>query len=136
MSQIKYLLDSNICIHLLRRNSQVADRIRQVGWTNCCISEMTVVELFYGAECSQQRDKNIEEVQDFVNSITVLPLASCIREFCSQKARLRREGTMIEDYDLFIGCAAVSNNCIMVTENTKHLSRIQNITIENWVARY
>lgn len=135
MAQQKYLLDSNICIHLMRMNAGVVNKIRQVGWNNCCISEMTVVELYYGAECSQQRDKNMVEVQDFINSITVHPLSSCIREFCSQKAKLRREGKMIEDYDLFIGCTAVSNNCIMVTENTKHLSRIQGITIENWVTR-
>lgn len=135
MAQQKYLLDSNICIHLLRRNEEVINKIREVGWTNCCISEMTVVELFYGAECSQQREKNLAEVQDFINAIEVLPLSSCIREFCSQKARLRREGKMIEDYDLFIGCTAVSNKCIMVTENVKHLSRIEGISIVNWVKR-
>lgn len=135
MAQQKYLLDSNICIHLLRRNAEVISKIRQAGWENCCISEMTVVELYYGAECSQQREKNIEEVGAFVEAMEVLPLSSCIRNFCSQKARMRREGRMIEDYDLFIGCTAASNNCIMVTENAKHLSRIEGITIENWITR-
>lgn len=135
MNTQKYLLDSNICIHLLRKRADVIDGIRRVGWTNCYISEMTVVELFYGAECSQQRDKNMAEVESFVNAMAVLPLSSCIKEFCHQKARLRREGKLIEDYDLFIGCTAVSNNCIMVTENSKHLSRIVGITLENWIHR-
>lgn len=135
MAQQKYLLDSNICIHLLRNNTDVAKAIKDVGWSNCCISEMTVVELFYGAECSQQRAKNLFEVESFVNAITILPLSSCIREFCAQKARLRREGKLIEDYDLFIGCTAVANGCIMVSENIKHLSRITNITVENWIKR-
>lgn len=96
---------------------------------------MTVVELFYGAESSMYKEQNIKEVEDFVSSITVLPLSSCIREFCRQKAKLRKEGNLIEDYDLFIGCTAVSNRCIMVSENHKHLLRIEGITLENWVER-
>lgn len=135
MERTEFLLDSNICIHLLRRNSDVINRIKQVGWNNCCISEMTVVELFYGAECSQQREKNISEVEDFVSSLKVYPLSTCIREFCAQKARLRNEGKMIEDYDLFIGCTATANNLVMVSENVKHLSRIDGIRLENWISR-
>lgn len=132
---MKYLLDSNICIHLLRRRTEVIEMVQRVKWSNCCISEMTVVELFYGAESSMYKEQNIKEVEDFVSSITVLPLSSCIREFCRQKAKLRKEGNLIEDYDLFIGCTAVSNRCIMVSENHKHLSRIEGITLENWVER-
>lgn len=135
MSGQKYLLDSNICIHLLRKRAEVIDGIKRVGWSNCYISEMTVVELFYGAECSQQRDRNMAEVESFVNAMNVLPLSSCIKEFCHQKAKLRTEGKLIEDYDLFIGCTAVSNSCVMVTENSKHMSRIEGITIENWIRR-
>lgn len=51
--ELKYLLDSNICIHLLRNRAEVVEAISKVGWNNCCISELTVVELYYGAECSQ-----------------------------------------------------------------------------------
>lgn len=132
---MKYLLDSNICIHLLRQRTEVIRAIQRVKWSNCCISEMTVVELFYGAESSMQKEQNLKEVEDFVNSITVLPLSSCIREFCRQKAKLRKDGKLIEDYDLFIGCTAVSNGCVMVSENHKHLSRIDGISLENWVER-
>lgn len=96
---------------------------------------MTIVELFYGAECSQQREKNIFEVNEFISNINVHPLSTCIREFCFQKAKMRKEGRMIEDYDLFIGCTALVNNCVLVTENIKHLSRIQGLTIENWITR-
>lgn len=135
MENKKYLLDSNICIHLLRNREEVIEGIRRIGWENCCISEMTVVELFYGAECSQQKEKNIIEVEALVKSLIVFPLSSCIREFCRQKAELRRRGQLIEDYDLFIGCTAVANNCIMVTENQKHLARIDGILIENWMQK-
>lgn len=42
-------------------------------------------------------------------------------------------GQSIEDFDLLIGCTAVSDNLIMVTNNAKHYSRIKDIRIENWV---
>lgn len=135
MANKKYLLDSNICIHLLRNRKDIIEKITEVGWNNCYISELTVVELFYGAECSSMPKENYEEVEAFVNTITVLPISSCIREFCRQKAILRKQGLLIEDFDMFIGCTAVANNCTIVTENVKHLSRIEGIDIENWVKR-
>ena len=52
-----------------------------------------------------------------------------------KKARLRKSGTMISDLDLFIGCTAVENELIMVTENTSEFERISGIKIENWVDR-
>ena len=48
MEKCKYLLDSNICIHLLRGKKDVYERLLQVEWKNCCISEITVIELLYG----------------------------------------------------------------------------------------
>ena len=87
----RYLLDSNICIHLLRGNASVRDAIQRVGWRNCCISELTVVELFYGAECSAQKERNIAEVEAFIEDVDVIPLNSHIREFCAQKAAMRKE---------------------------------------------
>jgi tRNA(fMet)-specific endonuclease VapC len=52
-----------------------------------------------------------------------------------EKSRLRKSGEMISDLDLFIGCTAVENNLIMVTENTSEFKRISDIKIENWVNR-
>ncbi len=131
----RYLLDSNICIHLLRGNVSVRDAIQRVGWRNCCISELTVVELFYGAECSAQKERNIAEVEAFIEDVDVIPLNSHIREFCAQKAAMRKEGAMIEDFDLFIATAAKSSRCVLVTENVRHMSRVEGVEIENWVDR-
>lgn len=131
----KYILDSNICIHLLRNRKEVVDSIARVGWNMCCISELTVVELYYGAECSSNPEENRKQVESFVADIDVLPFSLCIQEFCRQKARLRSMGMLIEDFDLFIGSMAIATGYTLVTENTKHLSRLQGITLENWVRR-
>ena len=67
--------------------------------------------------------------------IKVIPLSSALCCYARGKAALYSQGTPIEDLDLFIGCTAVANQMIMVTENKKHLERIPNIEIENWVHR-
>lgn len=131
----KYLLDSNICIHLLRNRKEVIDAISSVGWDMCCISELSVVELLYGAECSNNPEQNRMEVKSFVKDMEIIPFNVSIEEFCRQKARLRTQGMLIEDFDLFIGSTAVATGYTLVTENVKHLSRLQGITIENWVKR-
>lgn len=131
----KYLLDSNICIHLLRNRAEIVEAIGRIGWKNCCISELTVVELYYGAECSKDPSRNRAVVDSFLADIEIVPFSLCINEFCKQKARLRALGTLIEDFDLFIGSTAVALGHILVTENVKHLSRLNGIVLENWVNR-
>ncbi len=129
----KYLLDSNICIYILRDQKGMREQLQRVGWHSCCISEMTVAELLYGAECSNAVDENIKEVLSFCADMEVVPVGVALSEYASQKAKLRRKGTLIDDIDLFIGATAVATDCIMVTENVKHLNRIENIQIENWL---
>lgn len=129
----KYLLDSNICIYILRDKKGMRDRLRKVGWHNCCISEMTVAELLYGAECSNAVESNKKEVLSFCADMKIISVGIALGEYAIQKARLRKQGILIDDLDLFIGCTAVVSKCIMVTENVKHLNRIEHIHIENWV---
>ena len=111
----RYLLDTNICVHF--------------------ISEVTVAELLFGAERSNNVERNLQLVTDFCQDIKVIPLSSALCCYARSKAALYSQGTPIEDLDLFIGCTAVANQMIMVTENKKYLERIPNIEIENWVHR-
>jgi tRNA(fMet)-specific endonuclease VapC len=52
--------------------------------------------------------------------------------YAKQKARLRKTGNMIDDFDLLIGCSALKNGLILVTNNENHFDRIENIRMENW----
>lgn len=80
-------------------------------------------------------EKNRELVKGLLSTIEIIPFGVCIEEFCIQKGRLRQLGLLIEDFDLLIGCTSVAIGCVMVSENIKHLSRIANIELENWVVR-
>ena len=69
----KYLLDSNIFIHILRRRPEVRQQIERVGWENCCIAEPSIVELLYGAECKgeAQISKLVEGMESHFNRLLI-----------------------------------------------------------------
>ncbi len=134
----KYLLDTNICIFLLRGKYDVDKKIDSVGLENCYISEITVAELKYGAELGRRSGlKNRQRSLDkFLASIHVLPITGTLDLFASEKARLRLAGTPADDnFDLLIGCSAIVHNMIMVTENLKDFKNFLKIRLENWIER-
>lgn len=45
---------------------------------------------------------------------------------------LRQKGMMIENSDIMIGATAIVNDMVLVTENVKHLGRLNGISIETW----
>ena len=134
----RYLLDTNICIFLLRGQYDIAKRLDEVGLENCYISEITEAELKYGAELGRRKGlkQRTEQLQEFLASIHVLPIGDAIDLYASEKARLRLAGTPVDDdFDLLIGCTAIVNDMVMVTENFKHFKHFADIRLENWVER-
>lgn len=132
---MKFLLDTNICIHFLRGNFGLIEKFEELGTENFAISEITFAELVFGAENSINPKKNLELIEVFTDQIVILPIFGAIYLYGKEKARLRSKGLMISDFDLLIGCTAVDKDLIMVTENLKEFERISEIQLENWVKR-
>jgi tRNA(fMet)-specific endonuclease VapC len=132
---MKYLLDTNICVHFLRGKFELINKFREIGIENCAISEITFAELVFGAENSSNPEKNLELIEAFTNRLIILPIFNAIPLYAKEKARLRTKGKMISDFDLLIGCTAIEKGMMLVTENQKEFERITNIKIENWVVR-
>ncbi len=131
----KYLLDTNICIYFLKGKYHLNSQLKKIGFRNCCISEVTLAELKYGAECSDRITDNMKMVNDFAKEIVIVPIFNALDIYAKEKARLRKTGNLIDDFDILIGATAVANDLILVTENEKHLNRLSKIRIENWVNR-
>ncbi|WP_442794592.1 type II toxin-antitoxin system VapC family toxin [Pelobium manganitolerans] len=132
---MKYLLDSNICIHFFRGKYGIIDKLDKVGLENCAISEITLAELVFGAEKSANPIKNHNLIEQLISQLSILPIFDAIPMYGREKVRLQKLGKVISDFDLLIGCTAIENNMIMVTENIKEFERIEKIKIENWVNR-
>ena len=132
----QYLLDTNICVFLLRGQYDVDKKIDEVGLENCHISEITMAELKYGAELGRKKGikQRAQGLDSFLSSIQILPISNAIDLYASEKARLRLAGTPADDdFDLLIGCTAIANDLIMVTENIKDFKNFSNIKLENWI---
>ena len=133
----KYLLDTNICVHFLKGEFNLQNKIDEVGFENCFISELTIAELLFGVENSAEsrKEQNRKNVNNLKLSfgIRIIPITTCLELYAKEKARLRREGTPIGEFDLIIGCTAIANQMIMTTRNVKHLEKIENIILENWI---
>ena len=133
---MRYLLDTNTCVFFLRGKLNLAAIIQEKGRENCCLSEITIVELRYGAENSDIPDVSHKAVDNFVSGLAVLPIFGCIRRYAQEKARLRRLGKpMHDEFDLLIGVTAVEHELILVTDNSKDFVRLDGIQWENWFKR-
>lgn len=131
----KYLLDTSIVAFLFRGKHGIGQHLSKLSVEQCYVSDVTIAELTYGAYHSDRVQWNLNMIEQFSKMVTVIPFAVAIDEYGRQKDILVKNGKMIEDFDLLIGCTAVTKNLTMVTDNTKHFSRIEGIQLENWIIR-
>ncbi len=128
----RFLLDTNICISLLKNKYGIREKIIEVEPKNCFVSEITIAELYYGASKSNNREERIKDVEFIATKFDVLPIFPALELFGDIKAKLEADGNRIDDFDILIGATALVNNMVVVTDNIKHLERLPNINIENW----
>ncbi len=86
----------------------------------------------FGVENSEKKEKNKKALDDFLSGVKIIPIFHSIELYAKEKARLRKSGTTIDDFDLLIGVTSVSHNLTMVTNNTDHFKRLKGITLEDW----
>lgn len=91
--------------------------------------------MIFGAENITNPARNHKIIEDFSDQVTILPIFDCLLKCGKEKARLRKAGVMISDFDLLIGCTSIVSELIMVTENLKEFERIEGIQLENWSNR-
>ncbi|MGK7876472.1 MAG: type II toxin-antitoxin system VapC family toxin [Xenococcaceae cyanobacterium] len=130
---MKYLLDTDTCIYWLNGRTSVRDRLLAVGWTEIAICVITVAELYFGAYNSSKIVENLACAERFIQEIPVLPLnINALRRYGELKAQLRKIGRPIANFDLLIASVALTENLILVTNNTRHYNRLSGLTLENW----
>jgi tRNA(fMet)-specific endonuclease VapC len=70
----KYLLDTNICVYFLKGQYSLDERIEAAETGNCFVSEITIAELKFGAENSENKERNRSTADDFVGKFTIIPI--------------------------------------------------------------
>jgi tRNA(fMet)-specific endonuclease VapC len=133
---MQYLLDTNICVFFLRGKFKLDEIIKEKGRENFFISEITVAELRYGAENSDDPNKSHKSVDIFLSGLSIIPMFGSIKRYAKEKVRLRKIGKPIHDeFDLIIGVTAIENKLTLITDNRTDFERLEGIKIENWFNR-
>jgi len=132
---MRYLLDTNICIYLIkRRPPEVLEQFRQHSPQDVAICTITLFELQYGIEKSQYQQRSENALTKFLLPLDLINLdRSAAIEAAAIRAQLERKGIPIGPYDLLIAGLARSRDMTLVTNNTNVFERIVDLHLENWV---
>ena len=135
---MRYLLDTNICIYLIKRRPlEVLERFRQYPPKDVAISAITLFELQYGIEKSKYRQRSEDALAKFLLPLNLIDLdRSSATEAAVIRAQLERKERPIGPYDLLIAGIARSLDMILVTNNTREFERIGGLHLENWVDKF
>ena len=131
---LKYMLDTNIAIYVIKRRPReaLATFNRHAG--QLCISSITLAELIHGVEKSAMPDRNLRQVEDFASRLVVLEYGNkSAAHYGDIRAVLERKGTPIGVNDLHIAGHARSEGLTLVTNNIKEFERVDGLRLENWV---
>ena len=132
-----YMLDTNICIYVLKNHSKEL-RHKFKAIKNICISSITYGELCFGIENgdNSMREACWEQLDIFTQRLLIDPWdEDAARHYGFIRAVLKKQGTLIGNNDLLISAHALSMNAVLVTNNVREFSRVPDLTIENWVSK-
>ena len=131
---MKYMLDTNICIYVIRQKpAAVVQKFLEHDPNEICVSAITHAELMYGVEKSQFPERDLTALMLFLSSISVLEFdLKAAMAYGKIRAGLERNGTPVGAMDMLIAAHAQSEGITLVTNNTREFSRINDLQIENW----
>ncbi len=131
---LTYMLDTNICIHVMKTYPPAVREKFNALAEQLCISSITLGELFYGAEKSARRSENLAAIENFVARLDVLLFGERAAAHYGQvRAELERAGTPCGPHDMQIGGHARSEGLIVVTNNMREFVRMPGLRVENWL---
>ena len=132
---MRYLLDTNICIYLIKQKPQkVVDKFQTLSISDVGISSITVAELEYGVAKSQQQEKNRTALLQFLLPLEIVEFNQASATiYGSIRSDLEIRGLIIGAMDMLIAAHALSLGVTLVTNNVREFSRIPTLLLENWV---
>jgi tRNA(fMet)-specific endonuclease VapC len=132
---LRYMLDTNLCIRVLRdRPRAVRDRFN-LSADELCISTIVLTELLHGAARSARPEHNRTEVERFAARLDVLVFDAAAADHAADiRANLERRGQVIGGYDLLIAGHARARGLVVVTSNLGEFGRVDGLRCEDWLA--
>ena len=129
-----YLLDTNVCIHLLNRaHSGIIQHFRQCQPSEIALCSIVKAELLYATRRSRKVEANLRLLKEFFDPLESLSFDDrCAEEAGQIRADLSAQGKPVGPNDLLIAATARAHDAVLVTHNTKEFSRITGLRMEDW----
>ena len=132
---VMYLLDTCILIPIFKGDRDIQRRVWDIGFDQVFVPEPVLAELLVGAYKSGIPDE-LDHVQWVRRYFNVLPASPAVFDrYARLRAALEKQGMKLDAFDLLIAATALEHNLILVTGNVKHVSRIPDLKLENWIVR-
>jgi tRNA(fMet)-specific endonuclease VapC len=131
---LRYMLDTNICIYVIKsRPAGLRERFNSLA-DQLCISAITFAEIIYGAEKSARPVENLAILEQFAARLDILPFGERAATHYGQlRAELERAGHPVGLHDIMIGGHARSEGLTLVSNNLREFQRMAGLRLENWV---
>jgi tRNA(fMet)-specific endonuclease VapC len=129
-----YLLDTNVCIHLLNeRHPAILQHFRQHSPADIALCSVVKAELLSGARRSQRVEANLQLLKAFFAPLQSLPFDDdCAEHYGKIHADLLTQGKPIGPNDALIAAVARAHNATLITHNIGEFSRVVGLQIEDW----
>ena len=127
------VLDTDVCVEILRGNERVIESRRQ---TLSAVSTtwITACELAYGAAKSRSPEKNQLRVFEFLSTLRIIGIdMPAAQRFGQIKSTLERAGNVLADADLMVAAITLANGASLITGNLRHYHRIDGLHLEDWI---
>jgi tRNA(fMet)-specific endonuclease VapC len=131
---VRYLLDTNVCIALLRGgDAALIERTKRQDPSDLFLSSVVKGELLFGARNSGRVDANLSLLGEFFSQFESLPFDDGAAQYYGvTRALLSRAGTPIGANDLLIASTALQHDLTVATRNRRELARVPGLRWEDW----
>jgi len=132
---MKWMLDTNVCIAIIRRQPESAlKRLRGKAIGQVGISSITLAELESGAAKSQRSEQSRLALAEFLLPLEIVPFDdAAAAAYGVLRAALEKKGKPIGPLDTLIAAHAIALGTVLVTNNTREFARVPGLAVEDWV---
>jgi len=128
---VKYLLDANAAIALLKGHVGFIAHLKQHKPSDVGVPSIVAHELFYGVYRSRRFVENLARV-DALQFETLDFDREDARQAGQIRAALNAAGIPIGPYDVLIAGQALARDLTLVTHNLREFKRVAGLEVEDW----
>lgn len=131
---VKYLMDTDICIHIIRsKDNSILRKVCAEELGQISLSAITVAELEVGAAKSSQSEKAYIALNEFLSPMTIRSFdQKAAHVYGSLRAQLEHAGKKIGAMDMLIAAQALAEGLVLITNNYREFGRVEGLSTESW----